>query len=77
MLIACRVKMNIEIELYRTTKHENALCIVFIYAQVSSRQEGRQDRVAQSYKESTVYKYIPRHFHIISFEQVVFCKQKG
>ena len=48
-----------------------------MYAQVTSRQEGRQDREAQSYKESTAYKYILRHFHIISFEQVVFCKQKG
>ena len=46
MLNACQVKLNIEIELYRTTKHENAQCIVFIYAQVSSRQEGRQDREA-------------------------------
>ena len=46
MLNACQVKLNIEIELYRTTKHENAQRIVFIYAQVSSRQEGRQDREA-------------------------------
>ena len=48
-----------------------------VNAQVSSRQEGRQDREAQIYKESTMYKYIPRHFHIIPFEQVEFCKQKG
>ena len=48
MLNACRVKLNIEIELYRTPKHENAYRIVFIYAQVLSRQEGRQDRKAQS-----------------------------
>ena len=36
-----------------------------------------QDQEAQSHRESTAYKYIPRHLHIISFEQVVFCKQKG
>ena len=53
------------------------LSVVFIYAQVSSRQEGRQEREAQSHKESTAYKYIPRHLHIIPFEQVDFCKQKG
>ena len=29
MLNACQVKLNIGIELYRTTKHENALCVVF------------------------------------------------
>ena len=23
------------------------------------------------------YKYIPRHLHIISFEHVIFCGQKG
>ena len=44
---------------------------------VLSKQEGRQDRAAQSHRESTTYKYILRHLHIISFEQVVFCKQKG
>ena len=49
----------------------------FIYAQVSIRQVGRQDRAAQSHRESTAYKYILRHLHIISFEQVVLCKQKG
>ena len=37
----------------------------------------RQDRVAQSHRESTTYKYILCHLHIISFEQVVFFKQKG
>ena len=37
MLNACQVKLNIKIELYRTTKHENSKRIVFIYAQVSSR----------------------------------------
>ena len=52
MLNAFQVKLNIEIELYRTTKHENAWRIVFIYAQVSSRQEGRQDWEAQSHKAS-------------------------
>ena len=35
-----------------------------------------QDQEAQSHKESTAYKYIPCHLHIISFEQVVFCKQR-
>ena len=52
MINAGQVKLNIEIELYRTTKYENALRIVFIYAQVSSRPERRQDREAQSHKAS-------------------------
>ena len=30
----------------------------------------------QSHRECTAYKYILRHLHIISFEQVVFCKKK-
>ena len=46
MINACRVKLKIEIELYRTTKHENA------YAHVSSKQERRQDQEAQSHRES-------------------------
>ena len=28
-------------------------------------------------KRVAAYKYIPRHLHIIPFEQVEFCKQKG
>ena len=28
-------------------------------------------------EQVATYKYILRHLHIISFEQVVFCKQKG
>ena len=43
MINACQVKLKIGIELYRTTKHENAKLVVFIYAQVSSKQERRQD----------------------------------
>ena len=41
MVNACHVKLKIGIELYKTTKHENAWLIVFIYAQVSSKQERR------------------------------------
>ena len=41
---------------------------------VSKEKEG-QDRAARSHRESTAYKYILRNLHIISFEQVVFCKQ--
>ena len=41
MLNACHVELKIGIELYITTKHENAYRIVFIYAQVSSKQERR------------------------------------
>ena len=52
MLNACQVKLNNEIELYRTTKHEKCLACSFIYVQVSSRQEGRQDREAQSHRAS-------------------------
>ena len=43
---------------------------------VSKEKEG-QDHTTQSHIESTAYKYILRHLHIISFEQVEFCKQKG
>ena len=50
MINACHVKLKIGIELYRTTKHENA--IVFIYAQVSSKQERRKDQEAQSHRAS-------------------------
>ena len=39
MINACHIELKIAIELYRTTKHENAQCIVFIYAQVSSKQK--------------------------------------
>ena len=46
MINACHVKLKIGIELYRTTKHENAQRIVFIYAQVSSKRERRQDQEA-------------------------------
>ena len=53
------------------------LSVYFIHAQVSSRQEGRQDRAVQSHRESTAYKYILRHLHIISFEQLVFFLTKG
>ena len=38
--------------MYRTTEHENASRVVFIYAQVSSEQEKRQDQEAQSHRES-------------------------
>ena len=46
MINVCHVKLKIGIELYRTTKHENAYRVVFIYAQVSSKQERRQDQEA-------------------------------
>ena len=46
MINACHVKLKIRIELYRTTKHENAFRVVFIYKQVSSKQERRQDQEA-------------------------------
>ena len=52
MINACRVKLKIGIELYRTTKHKNAYRVVFIYAQVPSKQERRQDQEAQSHRES-------------------------
>ena len=78
MLNACRFKLNIGIELYRTTKHENAWRVV-LSTQVLSKQRKKkgQDHAAQSHSKSTAYKYILRHLHIISFEQVTFCKQKG
>ena len=41
MINACHTKLKIEIELYRTTKHENAQHVVFIYSQVSNKQERR------------------------------------
>ena len=47
MINACHVKMKIGIELYRTTKH-----VVFIYAQVSSKQERKQDQEAQRHRKS-------------------------
>ena len=67
MLNACQVKLNIGIELYRTTKHKNAKSVVFIYAQFRvGRQEDKivKRRVIEQVAE---YKYIPRHMHIISF----------
>ena len=77
MLNACQVKLNIEIELYRTTRHENTYCIVLSMQRYRVSKKAGQDQEVQSHKESTTYKYIPRHLYIISFEQVVFCKQKG
>ena len=42
MINSCCVKLNLGIELYRTTKHE------------TSQQERRQDQEAQSHRESCV-----------------------
>ena len=50
MTNACHIKLNLRIEPYRTTKHENSLRVVFIYAQVSSKHERRQDQEAQSHR---------------------------
>ena len=52
MINACYAKLKIGIELYRTTKHENAYRVVFIYVHVSSKQERRQDQEAQSHRVS-------------------------
>ena len=51
MINAYHVKLKIEIELYRTTKHENTSRVVFTYMQVSSKQERRPDQEAQSHRE--------------------------
>ena len=52
MLNACQVKLNIEIELYRTTKHENAYRIVLSLRGYRVTKKAGQDQEAQSHKES-------------------------
>ena len=49
MTNVCHVKLKIGIELYRTTKHENAQLVVFTYVQVSSKQGNKaRSRSAKS-----------------------------
>ena len=44
MLNACRVKLNIGIELYRTTKHENAYRVVLSMRRYRVSKEKRRPR---------------------------------
>ena len=73
MINACHIELKIGIELYRTTKHENALRIVFIYAQVSSKQKEKvKYKKRRVIEKVAAYKSKPCHMHIISFEHMIF-----
>ena len=62
MLNACQVKLNIEIELYRTTKR-------VVLSMHRLRVDMKKDKIVKRrvIEQVAAYKYIPRHMHIISF----------
>ena len=66
MINACRVKLNIGIELYRTTKHENAWRVVLTMRryQVINEKKAKiaQRRVIEKVRRISVYSVI---LHII------------
>ena len=67
MLNACQVKLNIGIELYKTTKHENAKRVVLSMRRF--RVDKKEDKIVKRrvIEQVAAYKYIPCHMHIISF----------